>query len=261
MRLHLLLLGMLAGTTMSNLSQAALHDRGSGLIYDDILDVTWLQDANLAATQTFGVSGINANGSMNWNTAQQWIDAMNAADYLGYDDWRLPTTEPVNGTSYQYVSSVNGSADYGFNITSPNSELSHMYYVTLGLKGYVSSTGAYQSNFGVFENGTYNGSNQSSFGERDIGLIQNLQAYSYWSDTEFAPDPNQAWHFLTVIGGQDVHAKSNNYFAWAMISGDVANTSFNVTAVPEPESYAMLLAGLGVVGYAARRRSQRGAAT
>jgi hypothetical protein len=27
-----------------------------------------------------------------------------------------------------------------------------------------------------------------------------------------------------------------------------------VTAVPEPETYAMLLAGLGLVGFAARRR-------
>lgn len=257
MRLQLLVLGMFAGATISNLSQAALHDRGSGLIYDDILDVTWLQDANLAATETFGVSGINANGTMDWNTAQLWINAMNDSEYLGYDNWRLPTNEPVNGTNYQYVSSVNGSADYGYNITSPNSELSHMYYVTLGLKGYVSTTGAYQPDFGVFGNGTYNGVDQSSFGERDIALIQNLQAFSYWSGTEFAPDSSQAWHLLTVIGGQDAHAKSNKYSTWAVISGDVA-TSFNVTAVPEPESYAMLLAGLGVVGYAIRRRSKNG---
>ena len=29
---------------------AALHDRGSGLIYDDVLNITWLQDANYAKT-------------------------------------------------------------------------------------------------------------------------------------------------------------------------------------------------------------------
>ncbi|OZA36288.1 MAG: hypothetical protein B7X87_14305 [Hydrogenophilales bacterium 17-64-34] len=29
---------------------------------------------------------------------------------------------------------------------------------------------------------------------------------------------------------------------------------FSVTAVPEPETYAMLLAGLGLVGFVARRR-------
>lgn len=33
--------------------------------------------------------------------------------------------------------------------------------------------------------------------------------------------------------------------------------SFNVTAVPEPETYAMLLAGLGVVGWVAAKRRRR----
>ena len=41
---------------------AALIDRGGGLIYDDVLDITWLQDANYAQT-----SGYDADGFMNWN--------------------------------------------------------------------------------------------------------------------------------------------------------------------------------------------------
>jgi len=34
---------------------------------------------------------------------------------------------------------------------------------------------------------------------------------------------------------------------------------FAIAAVPEPETYAMLLAGLGLVGVAARRRKPSGA--
>jgi hypothetical protein len=33
--------------------------------------------------------------------------------------------------------------------------------------------------------------------------------------------------------------------------------NFSVTAVPEPETYALMLAGLGVVGFVARRRKTK----
>ena len=52
------------GVLSSGLAQAALHDRGGGLLYDDILGVTWLQDANYAKT-----SGYDADGRMNWANA------------------------------------------------------------------------------------------------------------------------------------------------------------------------------------------------
>ena len=37
--------------------------------YDDVLDITWLADADLAASNTFGVSGIDSFGLMSWDTA------------------------------------------------------------------------------------------------------------------------------------------------------------------------------------------------
>ncbi|MDQ5945187.1 MAG: outer rane lipase/esterase, partial [Pseudomonadota bacterium] len=36
----------------------------------------------------------------------------------------------------------------------------------------------------------------------------------------------------------------------------IADAAFNVLAVPEPETYALLLAGLGLMGAVARRRRQ-----
>jgi hypothetical protein len=41
---------------------------GNGLIYDTALKITWLRDANLAASNTFGVSGISPTGLMSWTT-------------------------------------------------------------------------------------------------------------------------------------------------------------------------------------------------
>ena len=34
---------------------------------------------------------------MQWATAQAWIAAMNTAAYLGFSDWRLPTTPDSGG--------------------------------------------------------------------------------------------------------------------------------------------------------------------
>jgi hypothetical protein len=75
---------------------ADLFDRGGGLVYDDFLDVTFLQDANLANSQSFGVVGIEAQGGlplgqMNFTEAQSYIAAMNASAWLGFTGWRLPS--------------------------------------------------------------------------------------------------------------------------------------------------------------------------
>ena len=40
-----------AGVLSSGVAQTALFDRGGGLIYDGVLKISWLSDANYAATQ------------------------------------------------------------------------------------------------------------------------------------------------------------------------------------------------------------------
>ncbi len=57
--------------------RAALH---GGTVYDTDRDIYWLANANLAATETFGVAGIHADGRMTWYTAQDWIVGMNTYD-------------------------------------------------------------------------------------------------------------------------------------------------------------------------------------
>lgn len=42
----------------------ALYDRGNGMIYDDLSNVAWLQDANYAHS-----SGYDSDGLMTWNEA------------------------------------------------------------------------------------------------------------------------------------------------------------------------------------------------
>ena len=231
------LAGMMA---VDGTAQAALHDRGGGMIYDDVLHITWLQDTNYAKTSLYsGATGIPAwdamPGAMSWNNAMAWADQL---VYGGFDDWRLPSVKPVNGNSFNYDFSVDGSTDFGLNITSPQSELAHLYYVTLGNVGSVTvdgvSTGcsACWTNRGPFEN---------------FGAVWGSDYPVFWTSKEYDPWPSSAWVFNGFDGYQSDNNKNNAYFAWAVRDGDVA-------AVPEPETYAMMLAGLITLGMAVRRR-------
>jgi len=89
-------------------AHATLWNRGGGLIYDDVLDVTWLQDANYAQT-----IGYNSDGKMTWTEAVAFANSLSYYDPIRdvtWSDWRLPTTPGVIG----------GPANQG--------ELGHLYF-------------------------------------------------------------------------------------------------------------------------------------
>ncbi|MFO1404332.1 MAG: hypothetical protein U1E96_07105 [Azonexus sp.] len=171
----LLGLGLLAGGP----AQAALLDRGGGLIYDSDLNITWLKDANYAATQFAASSGAqgDADGLMNWSAANAWAAGLT---YGGYSDWRLPTTlqpDASCGSSFD-AGAPYGVQSYGYNCTG--SELGHLFYTELG--------------------GTA-GSSILASGDPDLALFQNIQSYVYWSGTAYAPVPAiHAWGFYTYYG-------------------------------------------------------------
>src|SRR5215470_5029747 len=78
---------------------AALIPSADGkTVYDTTLHVTWLANANLAATQSFGVANITPGGAMDYPTALAFVAALNAANYLGHNDWQLPASPLVDPT-------------------------------------------------------------------------------------------------------------------------------------------------------------------
>ncbi len=101
------------------------------------------------------------------------------------------------------------------------SEMGHLWYVELG-----NSAGGPMTNTGNF---------------------QSLLSDFYWSGTSYAPAPGDAWFFNFNLGSQDISDTSHGLYALAVRPGDVA-------AVPEPQSYAMLLFGLIALAVARRRR-------
>lgn len=198
-----------AGLLSSGAVQAALNDRGGGLIYDDVLNITWLADANYAQTSSY-----DSDGLMNFSAANTWAAGLS---YGGYDDWRLPTSLNQDGT---------GPCGPGYNCTS--SEMGHMFYNNLGATAF---------------NSVLSGTNAAN-----LALFTHLQPYTYWSGTVCAPDPDCGWLFSTRDGIQNDIRGEDEFYAWAVRPGDVA------AAIPEPESYALLLAGLGLLGVVAKRR-------
>jgi hypothetical protein len=231
-------------------AQALLVDRGGGMLYDDVLNVTWLQDANYARTSGYCNTAGNCfatDGQMTWTQATTWA---NNLVYGGYSDWRLASNSPVNGTGsgWNYSYSNSGTTDVGYNITATFSELSYMYYVNLGLKGYYSPAGVFQSDWGIHRNGM-------SGGEADVGLVKNLQSDVYWSGTAYAAAPaDRAWRFYAYRGNQGYGYQSFPFFAWAVRPGDVS-----VAVVPVPASLGLLLCGTVLLGALTRRRGRLGA--
>jgi hypothetical protein len=166
---------------------------GGQAVYDDDLDISWVGNANLAATNTFGlatgvslgtyegdtsgVNGIiNANGSMNWPGALFWIDAMNAANYLDFSDWRLPNTlVPDSGCT----SSDGTPRTDSHGLDCMGSEMGHLFYdeFSADRKTSVLSTGD----------------------PTELAKFINIQSNDYWSGTVFAPNQSGAWFSTSLV--------------------------------------------------------------
>ena len=214
-----------------NGNAVAGSDGSAVFLYDNVLNVTWLRNAN-------------ANGAMNWTQANTWAANLVVGTY---DDWRLPTLTPVNGTAFNYNFTNNGTSDYGYAATGTGwgtaSEMGHLFYVTLGNKGYFTPGAGGSSGF----------AEQPGWGLTNTGDFQNLQSGVYWSGLEYAPDTIYAWYFDTIGGDQSYGGKIQSLHALAVRPGDVLAPA----AVPIPAALPLLLSGLAALGVAGRRRGRR----
>ena len=232
-RVRVLLLILVVGFGFSGVSNASLWDRGGGLIYDDVLDITWLQDANYAQT-----NGDDADGVMFWEDARAWAEGLEYYDSVRdvtWDDWRLPKILPVNGDRYNilaYPGGYNGYYDIGYNVSAPGSafpgstgsELAYMYHINLGNRGYYNTSGwGPKSGWNDPPKATFIDVNGNAVS------FEHLQADGYWSGTEY--DTNErAWWFYFGWGWQNHGLWSSNFYTWAVRDGDVSTSS------PEPPS-------------------------
>ena len=199
-------------TTNAN---AALIDRGNGMIYDTVQDITWLADANYAKT-----SGYDSDGAMNWWGAKAWADQL---VYGGFDDWRLADANPYDTNCTDSITPPGFETQYtGGNCIG--SELGHLFYVDLGLS---------------------QGQRITNSTHENASLFVNLTNAIYWTGTNYDPLPSYAMIFITTFGTQGYSSTNTVKLAWAVRDGDVAAVSLPASA---------LLIGVGLLGMVASRQ-------
>ena len=210
--------------------------------YDKVVGITWLADTKLIASNTFGLpydteldssdpvyQVIHSDGKASWWGAKYWLDAMNAANYGGTNQWRLPMMMDTGEPGCDY--SITGGTDCGYNVqttsgsppypaTTVYSELGSMYYDTLGnLDGYgfplppekgLTNTGPFDS-------------------------IQIGELTEFWTGLPVPLSHNVAnvgWYFIFNHGVQHNSNESPEQYAWAVHDGDVGEG-----LIPSPPAY------------------------
>jgi uncharacterized protein (TIGR03437 family) len=170
-------------------------------VYDTANNITWLADANLPAANRFslplcGASSpaicVNAAGSMSYASAVAWVAAMTAANYLGHNDWQIPTTPLLDSNCGK--TGPNG-ASFGFGCTAGALET---LYSGLGLKS-PNTTVPVPKN--------------------TVGPFQNLQPYLYWSSSSAASSSQGNATFSFSTGWQGANTLPNFLYLLPMIPG------------------------------------------
>jgi hypothetical protein len=162
---------------------------------------------------------------MSWENASAWASQLNIGGITG---WRLPRV----GLSACYSGSSYAQQQCGYNSDPTLSEMSHMYFVTLG------------------NNSNY----QVAMNSRGAGPINSgpfKQVNNTWGSAtnDGVNGEKGAWAFYFAAGYQNDEYTFNPHNAWAVHDGDVGS-------VPEPQTCALMALGMLAIGVALRQQKQ-----
>ena len=172
--------------TMMTTADAELHSRlGGAAAYDDALNITWLTDAALS-------------GNNSWTNQLSWVDSLNSANHLGFNDWRLASMSVAAGLPTGTATTVVDCSTIWQPLCQDN-ELGYMFYHNLG--------------------GSYGG---DLTGNRTVGdvTLTNIQS-RYWSATESGITNAWMYHFDSGFGVWS--PKNGDRYGWAVRAGDVGD--------------------------------------
>jgi len=206
-----------------------------------------------AGTAAAGTASITASNSGATATSIQGAQASLSGQASG----------GTGGTSASYYGYFSAPSYASFTLSANTAvRFSTLATVTAGTTvGYTPSPYGYEwanASVGLWASG-YSGSNSQS-GSDGLGISANYT-------TSWSYDPATG-NYSAIYSGeqksitQTLYAGLVNFSSSAMsgsvnVQTNVSGVSNIAAAVPEPETYAMLLAGLGVIGAVARRRRAR----
>ena len=235
------------GTWETTLQARDLNGDGiRDAFYDTALNITWLADGNANLVNANLVPNVYVGGNMTWGAAVSWADTLSIG---GYSNWRLPKIMDTGSVGCNF--SVSGGTDCGYNVQTASgstvySEMAHLFFNTLGNISRYTTAGVDRGPAMGIDYGLLNSGPFDNFDDVDSAGVPTY----YWLGSDYAPNSVFAWALVPVDGGQYFFSKvdlSRPRLAIAVHDGDIGSP------IPEPEIYAMLLAGLGMLGWAKRR--------
>lgn len=211
--------------------ETTLHARdlnGDGVAdayYDSALNISWMADGNHAGTA--GVDPDRRGPGIMYSSS--WETYLATFDHHGVTGWRLPTAGQADAPS---CAGSSGQVPIGigcqFVTDASDSELAHLFYVTLG--NTTGSLGNTANFVNIVQTGLY------LFGTGYTGQYTNPAAVD-----------GLPMSFAFASGHKAIYREDDGYPGWVVRNGDV-------TAVSEAETWALLLAGMAAVGVRAGRR-------
>ncbi len=204
-----------------------IYEPSQGLVWLDFTRATdtWQNQKDWAAGLSFTDAQITLNPG--YTTDIDWTTG-----------WRLPEVDQnqarLAGEDFGWTGpDAAGHHDYAYGYNMLNSEMGHLYYVSLGNLGYYATDGT---------------SPQPNHGLESTGPFEHLETWYCWSGTEYANHDVEAWYHAFNRGFQFFMHKSNQgNHAIAVHAG-------TVTVVPVPGAALLGVLGLGSAGAWLKRR-------
>lgn len=226
--------GQIPGTPPASGNGLQVNPDGQ-TVYDPMTNIAWLANANLPAINTFGLPRctdpttpaicVAQDGAMTYDSATQFIAAMNNSAYLGQQNWQLPTIDTVC-TGYKCGGATN--------------PMGNLFYDQLGFSQGMSAVPVPNIALGPFHD---------------------IQPYLYWTcqgDTiqsacqTDGPSPNFEWSYSFGSGFEGTDLLANDlyvtaYFVGAPASpaGPAISTSPQLPAGTLGIAYSQMLAATG----------------